>query len=345
MQRVKRVVSGRHLAGIALSLVLLVVVLQLAFGSFLLPFGTKVDGEGFGGWQREALVEMLNKRYNDADVKIYLNDSPEVFVSTTTKSLGLKVDNTERVHGLEYPIGARLVPGSFFWWGLVGAVGPPKTRYNEYLLNTETAEIFGEKCQWAKQDAKVIKNSENELLLKKAKVGGKCDLWQVKGAFDQVEFVDGEGVVRVVAAEEQPEVTTEDAMRLLRNVVYYSYLNLPILDARERKLTTIEKATLRQWVSFELEDHVLVAKIAASDVQEFLQRQKITVAGKVINLDEMALRIAEYLMGKRQTVRLAAENENEVVEYERPSNAQIVDAPVEAQTEAPSPETTPPETN
>ena len=314
-------------------------LIQICYPSSNLPLNTKIGGKNLSGWDKKAAIKELDRLYENAEIEVFLGDSEDSYKTTFPEHFGLEVDNTSRVNAISYPWYARIIPTSLFWWGADVGEENINLNFDEDVLGEYVEKTFGTPCYIEPKNASLTVDGTS-LNIGKSNIGGACYQSEIKDGFRNTEFISStSGSVRVDLNTEMPDVTTEDATKLAMDISP-NLVNDLVFEFDEMEDTvTLGHDELASWVSFEVKDKKLTPKIDEKASSEFYktrvapmveQSAGVTtiiatedmsavrldgVEGRVINIKETNLRIAEYLQGLRKTVAIALESTDPSINY------------------------------
>lgn len=322
-------------AGVVVGIELLV---QIVWPNTILTPNTIIDEENYGLWDKTRVISMLDTVYKGLPVGIFFGDNTESYLDTTMGDIGMSVSNTKRITQIDYPAYWRLVPTSLFWYGLTSQVGPPQVIVDEITSSSFIDQNFGNKNYIKPVDAGLIITDEG-ISLKKSQIGGTYSLSELKNALKKPVFSNKEAIVSVDIVAEYPKVDDEAALKVATTVSGQLINDLILTFDDYDDEVKLSVATLRGWITFEVIDGKLTPVINEKKLNKFLESEVAPLIekaagtttittndlagldrqegdeGKVLNTVETALRITEYLLGKRQSVVVAVESIDPSVEY------------------------------
>lgn len=339
-KQVKRKSGGKVKAVLAVVGVVIGVelLIQIVWPSTVLTPNTMVDSENYGLWDKSKTVAMLDTVYKNMSVGIYFGDNTESYLDVTMDDIGMSVSNTRRINQIDYPVYWRLVPTSLFWYGLMVQTNSPQVTVDEITADNYLAQNFSKTSRIEPVNAGLV-ITEQSIDLKKSQIGGTFSMSELKSALEKPTFINREAVVSVDIMAEYPQVTNEDALRVATMVSGQLINDLVLTFDDYTEEVVLSAAVLRNWISFEVVDGELTPIINDKKLNKFLESEVAPLIekaagtttittndlaglnrqegdeGKVLNTTETGLRIAEYLLGKRQSVVVAVESIDPTVEY------------------------------
>ncbi len=256
-------------------IVALIVITQLLYpGDRLLPLA-QVDGVNVGWRTRDEATKMLNSAYSNYELPIYMGNDTKPTVSPTLQEVSIGVDNTNRVHGMDYPWYLRLVPSSIFWaqYLMVGKT-PTPTFANDFVAYIDS-KLMPE-CRQAPFNAS-LKANGNSLDIVSAQDGGSCERDSVIGALKAVRpNLTHTSLVRVAQQQIAPAVGNAVADSLRTRLRGSISAGIPLTVNNET--VTIAAKDVYGWLDFTVQDTALVATINAERAGSWLAAN---VSGKV----------------------------------------------------------------
>ncbi len=121
---------------------------------------------------KQSAISMLNKRYADHKLAIYMGADAKPFGTPTLQAMNVVVDNTSRIQSINYPWYLRIVPTSLFWAGLSAPAVPAPTFGNGFEAYVDKT-LMGE-CHKAPVNA-TLKANGDKLTVVNSQPGGACD--------------------------------------------------------------------------------------------------------------------------------------------------------------------------
>lgn len=338
-------------------------LIQIFYPTSILPWGTNIGGKNLSGWDKRSAINELNHAYDSASVKVLLGQIEDEYKTIYPEDFGLTIDNKQRIDNITYPWYVRIVPTSLFWWGSIVDEGNVNLTFDEDELDYFVEDTFGMPCYVEPKNASLSIDGSS-VNISKSHIGGICYQSIVKENFREISFNSSDEAVLIVdLTEEYPDVETEDATELALKISPNIVNDLVFEIDGVEGTVTLDHQELITWISFDVEDKKIIPKIDEKKSSEFYktriapmveQNAGVTtfiaaedlssvridgVEGRVINVIETNLRIAEYLQDLRKTVVVA-------VELTDPSINYVYNRPNESdQAEASSETNTQPETN
>ena len=192
-----------------LGLLGLLMLVQIFYpGDRLLPFAS-IDKQSVGMQTKQQVTELLNKRYSEHKLAIYMGIDSKAFSTPTLKDVDITVDNTERVKAMNYPWYLRVLPSSLFWAGLAKSDVPTPT-FGKAFEKYVDEKLMGE-CRKAPVNA-TLKADGDRLTVVRAQPGGECQRDDVLATLKKARPVLGEeSKVMVKQKEVFPAVTDKAA--------------------------------------------------------------------------------------------------------------------------------------
>ena len=241
----------------AVALVVLLLLIQLLYpANTLLPL-TQVDGISFGGKSKQEAITTLNTAYADQTLAIYMGTGKKPVTSPKLSSLDGVVDNTTRIHNMNYPWYMRLIPTSLWWAGRTAGPVPVPTfdsKFDAYITKNLMPN-----CQQAPVNASLTLKGD-ALTLVPAVTGGACEqegvVKSIKAARPRLGV---ETAVHVNRVEKAPAVvnTTATALANVLNNRLKGGVNLAINDTSQ----PVTQTNLLSWLDFTADGSNLVANI------------------------------------------------------------------------------------
>lgn len=326
-----------------------ILLVQICYPSSNLPLNTKLGGKNLSGWDKKTAIKELNRAYENAEIEIFLDSNEDNYKTVFPENIGLEVDNTNQINNVSYPWYIRLVPTSLFWWGTTIKESDLSLNFDEDILDDYIEKTFGMPCYVEPKNASLAIDG-NSVNINKSSVGGSCYQSVVKEAFRDAEFVSSNsGTIQVDLEVELPDISTDDAQELAMEISPNLVNDLVFKFDEMEETVTLGHDELTSWVTFEVVDKKLIPKIDEKKSSEFYktriaplveQSAGVTtiiatedintvrldgVEGRVINIEETNLRIAEYLRGLRKTVTVALESTDPSINYvyNRPESNQV----------------------
>ena len=334
--------------GIMLGIELLV---QIFWPSNLLLPNTTIDGNSYGLWDKAKVVSILDNMYKSMPVELLFGENTEPYISTSTEDVGMSISNARRISQIDYAPQWRLVPTSLLWYGALSQIGQPQVALDNVLADNFIRQNFGDNSYIAPINAGLV-ITEQSIDLKKSSVGGTFSLSGLKTALARPSFSARKITVNVDLLSEYPKVNDEKALSVATTVSGQLIDDLVLLFDEYDVEVKLPVTTIRSWITFDVIDDVLLPVINEKKLNKFLENEVASLVekaagtttittselagvrrsegdeGKVLNTVETAWRLTEYLLGKRQSVVVAVESVDPMIEYvyERIDTNNVTDA-------------------
>ncbi len=225
--------------------------------STVIPFAS-IDGVSLGGVEKAKAIEALDKKYSDAKVAIYFDDSKSPRTTPTLPDLGVTVKNESRVNDYDYPWYWRLVPSSVWWYHSIASAETPTVSRDETKLATYMKAQFGENCEIKPVNATITQKDAKFTVVEDV-IGGTCDAAEVKKALSEVEASMEPASVTVHGTTQPAAITRDQAeAELVRlKAVLTGDVAVTVLDQKK----TIPGATIAPWVVYDSSGDELVLQV------------------------------------------------------------------------------------
>lgn len=328
----------RAIVSSAALLVVPIVVVQLLWPSWTLLPNTTVGPVKIGGLFKPTAAATLDKAYATAKVPIYFSDSSEVVIEPTLSELGIMTDNQARVDAYRYPLLARLLPYSLFWYQAVMPKGEPHVVTSPNILTQYRVARFGEECQFEPVSATIV-YKDGALQVVAGSRGGSCNPDELRAALEGVTAQLTPGPITINGTSTAPDVSTAKATEEYNRVlaVMEKGMTLQVGGVAEK----LPKDIVAEWVVYRVEDHQLTLGLNSDKVTTWLNdkygKEYNIPAGKtVVNMVDYAEKdrsngvrgkslhsgktqreIIEVLMGKKETATLVVDTIEPSIEYAR----------------------------
>ncbi|MDR2524315.1 MAG: class A beta-lactamase-related serine hydrolase [Candidatus Nomurabacteria bacterium] len=307
-------------------------------GARLLP-GTNIAGRNYSGWNKSDVVTALDAAYADAIIGVYFGDNDKPYQELPPADIGISIGNGRRVSNMDYPWYLRLVPTSLLWYGLIYSNTVPDVNVAEDRLDAYLEKEFGNNCEVKPIDASLEMDGRN-LRLIGSSAGGRCRVDEARRALTQIHFDSPSyGRARIAMDAVEPDVRDDDAKRLAATIGGKLLGDLEMSLGDYSGTVTVPADQLASWLEFEVVDKKLTVVISEEKSADFFNNQIAPLVsqaagvstittnnlndvsrvngteGKMVNVKETNLRIAEYLMDARTSVAVAIESVEPTLQY------------------------------
>lgn len=321
-------------------LLMLVIIFQLIYPSGTMPLASYVDDVNLGGKSKADAIKILDDMYADKIISINLGSSEDNSVKASLADLGIVVDNSDRIEGIEYNWYWRLVPSSIFWFHTVNGTKEATYDRDTTVLNDYVNDHLMTLCGTDPVNAKVVIKS-GELTVEKSKVGLECDSEVIYEALSIIKPTLGnhEFNIDVKVSEKQPDIQTEAAES------YLDGFNKKIVDGLALKHLddefVIKKADLLGWLSFTDDGMKIYYKLDEAKLVDYLNKQiaskiesspgvtyvttynfveksrTLGETGYKLDAEETVDNIQDYLSGKESSATIVAQITSPSIVYKR----------------------------
>lgn len=244
----------------------------------MVPYSS-IEGIAVGGMPKVDAVKTLDDAFNTSKVGVYLNDSKTAFFKVTPAQLGISASNEERIHGLDYPWFARLIPTSIFWVHFIsdGSVKGLQYQRNSDTLAHFVSGTFGDTCHLDPRNATAV--VENKVIVPvEGFSGGDCDFDDINTKLAAVAPTVQGASVSVPGTETLPSITTADAKTFTDHLTKITKNGVSVNDGKT--LHAIPRDTLVSWLDFIETDGKLDYSFNDDRAADYLNENIATVVEK-----------------------------------------------------------------
>jgi beta-lactamase class A len=284
-ERVTTAISwlDRHWRAFALPAVGLIIGLLLVFQILwptarLAPF-TTIENTNLGGVLREDAVKMLDQKFVESKVGVYLNNSETAFIKATPGELGIASSNKDRVEAMDYPWYLRIIPTSLFWAHLVseGSLGNLQYHRSQDTLSSYINTTVGDTCHRDVRNGSAEVKGENVRVVE-AFSGGDCDINELTTVLKSVNPTSEGAHLSIAGTEVLPVITTKKAQAFVNHVNKIMKDGVAINDGKNSH--DVPKKELVKWIDFTSTDGKLDYSFSIERASGYLAEKVGTVVEK-----------------------------------------------------------------
>lgn len=230
------------------TLVVLLLLAQLAYPSGrLLPWQT-IDGVALGGMQKKDAADTLDKKYAARTLQLYFGDANKPQYTPAPAEFGLVAKNAERLEQMSYPWYLRIVPTSLVWAHKMVEPGQPDYNKNTKKLSEFLKEELGGSCQVAPINA-TAKVDGAKIKVLNEEPGGTCKESDVRKALGGAKpRLNESSSVRVSMVPIAAAVREEDVRPVVDTVNVQ--LSSDVVFAYDATNQQVPAQEIRKWLTF-----------------------------------------------------------------------------------------------
>jgi len=310
---------------------LVLIVVELLFQVFypsdrMLPIA-QIDGLDVGGRARQDVVNELNDKYNNADIKVYFGNNVRPTFTVKPADLGVLIGNADRVNSTSYKWYLKLIPSSILWAGTIPPSAAPTIIQDSVSVSNFVAQNLGDSCNVKPVNA-MPKVSNGSIKIIKMLAGGSCHISDVKNALNNIDYRADNSEARIPMDEIDADITDEIARVFAMSIATKLQRDVLITTESSEKFY-IPGSEVMSWIDFEVVNKKLIVVIDKTKSGNYYSENiapKVTAdagvtiittnnltdtirengsEGKVLNVDETNRRLAEFLMDERQSITVA----------------------------------------
>lgn len=339
----------RRITSLVTVLVVPIVLVQLFWSTTSLSPNTYVGSVNVSSMNKTEAAKKLDEAYAETAVPVYFTDSEEVVVQPTLSSLGFTIENEARVDEYSYPLFARLIPYSLFFYQHFMPKGEPEVARDDAAFAAYLNERFGAYCEFEPVNGTIVYDVDDKALkVVDASRGGSCNPDELRQKLEKVSARLNPEKITLEGTSSAPEVSTEVAQKEYERIV--KELDQGVTLKVQDKTEHIDKAVATSWVTYSVQDGTLTLALQGDAATAWLKEKYdkkftydagttvVTVkdyaessretgkSGSSLNTSATITELTKELTGDVEAASLVADTIEPKVEYKRtysPSNAEL----------------------
>lgn len=268
---------------IALSMLLIIVLVQIFFPSNRVLPHVKVSDISYNGQSMSQLASAVQEQFEKSSVKLVADDQ-----SSTVKlsTLGASIDASKLAEQINhYDLWQRLIPFSIFF------VGSPLTELQPKFDDDTLAEISRELAEKMTVEAKsgsITINDQNEVVVETAQNAVNVESSSIQKGVKQAGFkVGSTTTIKIEAKSSKPAVSNDTIQDVKTKLLAMSNVKITITNSLTKKNSVPENTDILAWLNVEDNSKVTFDEEAIRNYLIKIAGDSVVAAGttKVVTMD------------------------------------------------------------